>query len=306
MRLSNRTVGIACTLLLATTACRGIGPAPKLDPPVSWSTLQALPLPASGRRIEYGEAKQQFGELRVPEQGGGPFPVVVILHGGCWLNAFDYEYITRIAARLTSELKLATWTIEFRRIGDPGGGWPGTLLDAADATDHLRELAVEHRLDLSRVVTMGHSAGGHLALWLAARHRLPADSALYRKDPLAIHGVVGLAAIADLVTYRVGPDGSCNSAVDPLIGGPPSLHAIRYAQASPRALLPLGVPQWLVQGAGDPIVPAQSAKDYAAAAREAGDKVELMLDERAGHFDPVAPDSVMWPVTVKAVGDAVR
>ncbi|MGQ0622524.1 MAG: alpha/beta hydrolase [Panacagrimonas sp.] len=307
MNVLTRSAGVACVLLLATSACRGIGPAPKLDPPVSWNTLQALPLPASGRRIEYGEAGQQFGELRLPEeQGQGPFPVVVILHGGCWLNAFDYEYITRIAARLTRDLQVATWTVEFRRIGDPGGGWPGTFLDVGDATDHLRGLAIEHRLDLSKVVTMGHSAGGHLALWLATRHRLPTDSALYRKDPLAIRGVVGLAAITDLAAYRIGPEGSCHSAVDELIGGPPSLHAMRYAQASPRALLPLGVPQWLVQGAGDPIVPAQSAKNYVAAAVAAGDKVELMLDERAGHFDPVAPDSVSWPLLIKAVEQAVR
>ncbi len=246
-----------------------------------------MPLPEPGQRIAYGNGPQQFGELRLPK-GHGPFPVIVLLHGGCWQAAFDYVYITRLASWLT-EQGVATWTIEYRRIGDAGGGWPGTFHDAADATDALREIAKTAPLDLERVFAAGHSAGGHLALWLATRARLPAASELYRKDPLRVRGVLGLAAIADLAAYRVGPAESCHASVDQLLGGTPQTVAERYAQTSPRQRLPLGVPQVFIQGESDPIVEAASVREYAAAAEKAGDKATILLLPAAGHFEAAVP-----------------
>lgn len=273
--------------------------------PITWDALGQRSLPKPGERIAYGHAPQQFGELRVPS-GAGPFPVVVLIHGGCWLNQFDYRYFTHLADRLTTEAGVATWTVEYRRIGDPGGGWPGTFLDVANATDHLRRLASDRPLDLTRVVAIGHSAGGHLALWLAARPRLPKGTDVSSPDPLPLHAVVGLAAITDLVRYRVGEPGSCNSAVDSLMGGTDVEQASRYRLASPLALLPLGVPQWLVQGAVDPIVPAASVRDYVAAAKRAGDPATLLEESQAGHFDPAAPDTRSWPQVLEAIRAAVR
>lgn len=290
--------------LLALAACKA--PAPRETPmsaPLTWTELQARPLPPPVARQAYGSAPQQFGELRVPA-GTGPFPVVVLIHGGCWRNAFDLAYITRLAAAIT-ELGYATWTIEYRRLGDAGGGWPGTFLDVADATDHLRSLARTAPLDLQRLVTMGHSAGGQLALWLAARPRLPADSPLHRTSALPVKAVVGLAPITDLAHYRIGPPDSCHASVDPLLGGSPEQQPQRYAQTSPRALLPLGVPQILVQGAQDPIVPAAGVADYADAARAAGDTVQLLRIEGAGHFDPAAPDTATWPALREALQAAL-
>lgn len=269
---------------------------------MKWSEVQALPMPAPVEKLAYGPAPQQFGELRLPA-GKGPFPVVVLVHGGCWLNAFDYTYISRLGAALT-ELGVATWTIEYRRIGDAGGGWPGTFVDVAQATDHLRTLAQQHPLDLKRVLTMGHSAGGHLALWLAARHKLPKDSSLYSPQALPIRGVIGLAAIADLRDYRRG-SGSCNASVDPLMGGTDVEQPARYAQASPLALLPLGVPQWLVQGALDPIVSADSVRTYAAAARKAGDPVEVLETPTAGHFEVSVPTASTYADVQRAVKAAL-
>src|SRR5439155_8576098 len=138
----------------------------------------------------------QFGELRLPK-GRGPFPVAIVIHGGCWRSDYDLKHVGPLAGALT-ERGIATWTIEYRRIGDPGGGWPGTFEDVAQAADHLRALARRYPLDLHHVVAIGHSAGGHLALWLAARPGLPPDAALASADPLPISGVVGLAAISDL------------------------------------------------------------------------------------------------------------
>jgi len=271
--------------------------------PMSWSDVQARPQPAPGVRVTYGGAQQQFGELRVPP-GPGPHPVLVLIHGGCWHRSFDLQYFSQLAEALTRETGAATWNIEYRRLGDPGGGWPGTFLDVANATDQIRALAERHHLDPSRVVALGHSAGGQLALWLAARDQLPAGSAPYRPNPMKLRGVVGLSAITDLSSFSRS-SGGCNAAVGELLGGPPERQVLRYQQASPQALLPLGVPQWLIQGADDPIVPAASVRAYQKAAQDAGDTVELSEIPGAGHFEPALPGSSAWPSLLKAVRAAL-
>ena len=272
--------------------------------PLSWKDISALPKPAVGERIAYGKAPQQFGELRLPK-GKGPHPVAVLVHGGCWLAAYDYQYFNHLAAAL-ADAGVASWTIEYRRLGDEGGGWPGTLLDVARATDHVRVLAGTHPLDVKRVVSIGHSAGGQLALWLGARHKLPAKSDLHLPNPLALKGAVGLAPISDLAGYRVGAPDSCNASVDRLLGGGPTQFPERYAQASPLALLPLGTPQWLIQGGADPIVPAASVSAYAAAAKKAGDAVTERGEAALGHFDPAVPGNALGDAAVRAVLDALR
>ena len=292
MNLKERLSMLAALCLLPQAALCAAPAEKPMPPTLSWSEFEKLPLPPPGLKIAYGDALQQFGELRLPA-GTGPFPVAVLIHGGCWLNAFHYTYITRLAAAMAGE-GIAVWTLEYRRLGDEGGGWPHTLLDAARATDHLRVLARQHPLDLKRVVSIGHSAGGQLALWLAARHRLPADSALYVKDPLRLAGVIGLAAITDLHTYRIGPPDSCNASVDQLMGGSPEQHAPRYAQASPLALLPMGVPQWLIQGGQDRIVTTTSVSSYVNAATASGDLATLVALPEAGHFELVAPQPPAW------------
>ncbi|MGI8436468.1 MAG: alpha/beta hydrolase family protein [Chthoniobacterales bacterium] len=267
---------------------------------LSWSELSALPLPKAGERSAYDKGPQQFGELRLPE-GKGPFPVVVLIHGGCWQAEFDYVYITRLAAWL-AEQGVASWTIEYRRLGDEGGGWPGTFLDAAHAADFVREIAKTHPIDVKRVYAAGHSAGGQLALWLASRDKLPATSDLFVKNPIAIHGVLGLAAVTDLAKYRVGPPGSCHSSVDPLLGGTPEKVPSRYAETSPSARLPLGIPQVFIQGEADPIVDPASVRAYAEAATTAGDKVTVLALPGAGHFEA----SVPLPKTQAVFEDALR
>ena len=267
---------------------------------LTWGELSAMPLPPPGERIKYGDGPQQFGELRLPK-GEGPFPVFVVIHGGCWQNAFDYKYITHLAAWLT-ERGFATWTIEYRRLGDDGGGWPGTFRDVADATDTLREIAKKSPLDLDRVYTTGHSAGGQLALWLASRTQFEPSSELFSKDPLRIRGVLGLAAITDLVQYRIGPPNSCHSSVEPLLGGPPEKVGARYAKTSPRHRLPLGVPQVFVQGEKDPIVSVESVRAFIDAAKQAGDNAVLLPMESLGHFEA----SVPLPVTEPTLTEALR
>ena len=210
-----------------------------------------------------------------------------------------------LAAALTAE-GYATWSLEYRRLGDPGGGWPGTLEDVGRGADHLREVARAHPLDLDRVVALGHSAGGQLALWLAARPRLAelapraGTRPLRAARPLRLRGVVSLAGITDLRAGAAG--GVCGDAIPRLLGGPPSDHADRLGQSSPIELLPLGVPVRLVCGARDPIVPIDQARSYEAAAKRAGDTVSVEVVEGAGHFELVDPGSSAWP----AVREAVR
>ncbi|KAA3440864.1 alpha/beta fold hydrolase [Rufibacter hautae] len=257
-----------------------------------------LPTPAAGTRLAYGPDSLQFGELRVP-QGKGPFPVVVVIHGGCWLNQYNYQYMNHVSAALT-QAGFATWTIEFRRVGDAGGGFPGTFLEVAKAVDYVRQLAKQYPVSAKEVVVMGHSAGGHLALWAAGRKDLPRTSALYTKNPLKVKGVVSLAGIPDLATYST-EKGSCNTAVEKLMGGLPAAVPQRYTEAIPSPALALKTPVRMVQGARDPIVPVSQAQNFVNHSSSRKNKAKLVLLPDAGHFDLVAPVSPVWATIEAAV-----
>lgn len=253
------------------------------------------PSPKPDLRASYGKGPLQFGELRLPKPGNateGPIPLVIVIHGGFWLGEFGLGHVTHLCADL-AEHGLATWCIEFRRLGNIGGGYPGTLLDVGAAADHLTAIAGLHRLDLSRVQVLGHSAGGHLGLWLAGRTCLPSDSPLLKGDPIRISKVVGLAAISDL--ERCWREKLCYNVVEHFLGGSPRSVPDRYRSASPRALLPLGVPQVLFHGEADRLVPVTMSEQYAAAAKQAGDSVDLRVLPGADHFDIIDPRSEAWP-----------
>ena len=255
-----------------------------------------------GQRIAYGSDPLQFGELRLPE-GKGKHPVAVVIHGGCWQAAYDLEHIGTLSAALTLA-GIATWTLEYRRIGNPGGGWPGTFQDVGRGLDYLRELAARHPLDLERVVVMGHSAGGHLALWAAARRRLPKDSPAATADPLPLRGAISLAGVPDL--RQGAAKHVCGNAVEELMSGPAAQVADRYRQASPGEMLPLGVPQVLLHGALDRIVPVELSQEYAERARKAGDTARVQILSDAGHFELIAPHTSAWPAVLAAAQALLR
>jgi acetyl esterase/lipase len=262
--------------------------------PASWDDVLALPAPSVGARIAYGSQPRQFGDLRVPA-GHGPFPVAILLHGGCWQAEYDLEYFAHLADVLARD-GIATWNVEYRGLGDDGGGWPGTFADVAAGAAHLRTLARTHPLDLQRVVLVGHSAGGQLALHLAAARNV---------STLELRGVVALAGIVDLREYAAGT-GSCNQSVVPLLGGAPSEVPGRYAATSPIERLPIGVPMRLLIGTRDTIVPPASNERFAARARERGDDVALEVIEGAGHFDMVMPHGVAAERVRAAIGGLLR
>src|SRR5215470_159120 len=246
------------------------------------------PTPPADHRISYGPNEFQFGELRLPK-GPGPHPVAIVIHGGCWMSEYGLSYMGHLSAAL-AEAGVATWSVEYRRVGNQGGGWPGTFEDVSRASDHLRTIAKTYPLDLNRVIAVGHSAGGHLALWLAARKILPKGSPVYSSDPLPVRGVVSLAGITDL--RRTGT--ACDENVAQLMGGSATDKAAIYSQASPIELLPLGIPYAIVQGDSDTIIPLAMAKDYADAAKNKGDDAKLVVIEKAGHFEVVDPKSFAW------------
>ncbi len=255
------------------------------------------PAPPPDARVPYGSLSHQFGDLRLPS-GPGPHPVVVVVHGGFWRAKYDLEHVGHLCADLTQR-GVATWSLEYRRVGHDGGGWPGTLEDVALGVDFLRTLERSHALDLARVVALGHSAGGHLALWLGARHRLPAGGPLHREDPLRLRGVVSLAGVVDLVCgfeWWLG-----DGIVDTFLGGSPVCVPERYRTASPAALQPLGLPQVLVHGTGDDTVPVAMSEAFCARGRELGDSVRCVPLPGAGHFELIDPRSREWPQVVEAV-----
>jgi acetyl esterase/lipase len=253
--------------------------------------VAALPAPPPDLISSYGDDPLQFGELRLPG-GSGPFPVVVVIHGGCWTKGFaTVDYTDALAAEITG-LGYATWNIEYRQLGDPGAGWPGTFRDWSDAVDHLRELAESQPLSLQQVVVIGHSAGAHAALWLGSRANLHDVEYLTGESPLRPQAVIAIDGIADL-RARIGVDAEiCGKPVlVPLLGGTPGEVPERFAMASPIESLPFGVHQYLV--ASKNMTP-DMASAYADLARAGGDEVEVLQVVGGGHHDIMAPTTDVW------------
>jgi acetyl esterase/lipase len=257
--------------------------------------FQALPSQPADQRIAYGEDPEHFGDLRVPA-GDGPHPLAILVHGGC----FTARYASlKDMAPIADALKLkgvATWNIEYRRLGNAGGGWPGTYLDVGRGVDHLRTLAAVHKLDLKRVIVIGHSAGGHLALWAAGRSRVPQGSALYTANPLRVNGVVDLAGPPDLEAFLAFAQGACGpEVVESFLGGKPAETDQRYTEVSAFTRLPLGIPQVLIWGERDDMNPIPLGETYLSATEKSGDAVKLVRFPAAGHFEIASPFEPIWP-----------
>jgi pimeloyl-ACP methyl ester carboxylesterase len=289
-----RCVGLLLLLFTSTASAQPRGP----------DSLAKAEVPPGARRIAYGADPLQFGELRVPSTKG-PHPLAIVIHGGCWVARLEnlseaavaMDNMRPFAAALT-EAGIATWNVEYRRVGHLGGGWPGTFQDIGRAVDFVRTLAATHELDLARVVAVGHSAGGPLALWAAARAKVAAASELHVSNPLPLSGAVNLDGPPDLKAMVLLQQRICGSPViTNLMGGAPEEQPQRYRAASPIELLPLGVRQESFAGR----MFAAMAAPYEAAATQAAESLRTTVLFDAGHFVFIDPQSDVWPQVLAAV-----
>jgi len=245
--------------------------------------ILTLAPPKANARIPYGKAAQQFGDLFLPH-GGGPHPAVIFIHGGFWRNAYSLDHAGHLCAAL-ARAGAAVWSLEYRRLGDPGGDWSGMSDDVVRGAQQLVPVASRYNLDLKRVIGAGHSAGGQLVLWLAAQMAVD------------LRGVVPLAAVSDLRrAYALQLD---RGVVGELLGGSPDRVPQRYAAASPIELLPISAPQRVVHGTADNIVPFDMSRRFAKASKNA----TLVALPGAGHFDLIDPRSKVWPTVQKNILD---
>ncbi|HWK36585.1 alpha/beta hydrolase [Sphingomonas sp.] len=264
---------------------------------LTWPDLTRRPRPDPDATVTYGPDSMHRVDVWRPD-GAGPFPTVLMVHGGCWTTAIADRKLMNWVADDLRRHGIAVWNIDYRGVDRAGGGYPGTFADAALAADRLATDAAAFGLDPRRLVAVGHSAGAHLALWLAARHRLPAGSALATTDPLRIDHVVSLGGLPDLEATAARPDNGCGTdVIGRLVGRPGPGRADVYADTSIPRLLPLGVSQDVVGGVQDRIVPADMVRDYATRATAAGDAVRLTMIENTGHVELVTPDSAAWSHT---------
>lgn len=271
------------------------------------SDLWKRPVAVADRRLAYGQDALQFGELRLPKTKG-PYGVIVLVHGGCWMDRLpnrdprdtSFEALRPLAAAL-ADAGVATWNVEYRRVGNPGGGWPGSFLDLAAAVDFLRSIARANQLDLNRIAVVGHSAGGQLAQWIAARRKLPRASGVYVKDPLPVKAVVNVDGPPDLAAAQPIERNFCPvPGITNFMGGTPAEQPDRYREGSATALLPTGVPQTIVAG-GLLLRAFDLVSGYEAAATAKGDSVSVLRLEGSGHFDMLAPESPYGKQVVEAI-----
>ena len=243
--------------------------------------------PPADSRLRYGNDEVQFGDLRLPKSQG-PFAAAMFVHGGFWRSRYDLKHASFLCAALT-KAGFVTWNLEYRRVGNPGGGWPGSFEDVTAGYQFLRQLATKYPIDTKRIIVLGHSAGGQLALALAGHHN-------------SMLAVVSLAGVVDL--RRAWDLHLSNDAVAEFLGGDPQHVPEHYHEASP-AELDIHCKQFIVHGREDDIVPVQMSRDYAKSKLQKQEVLSFLELPKTGHFEIVDPDSKVWPEVQKAVSALV-
>lgn len=298
MRLSSLLPALLFGALLNAHA------APTHPSPMKLDEYLALTGPAPTARLAYGPAPSQYAELFAP-QGAGPFPVAVLVHGGCWTSKFGGIRQFRNMAGALAARGIAVWNVEYRRVDEEGGGYPGMYLDMHAALDLLAANAAARKLDLERIVAVGHSAGGQLVQWIAGRGRIPAGSPLYHPDGLKVDRIVSLGGLADLRHEAALIKSSCDRDIAQLAGTPSPERPDVLVDTNAADLMPNGSRTWLVTGALDTISPPRVAHDYAARAKAAGDAAEVVILPDASHYDEVAATSPAWPHVLRVIEQAL-
>jgi acetyl esterase/lipase len=273
-------------------------------PPADVAAFMAIQRPLPNAEVRFGTASAQGVDVFVPD-GVGPHPVAILVHGGCWsVHTAGREQLRHLGADL-SRRGIAVWSIGYRRANEAGGGYPGTYQDVATAIDLLPNLGPAYRLDPSRSVLVGHSAGGHLALWAAARAGLPTNSPLKTRDPFLPPQVISLAGIGDV---RRSAAGICGDDIAQRLAAPvaPGVQVDPYADVSPAALPPPESHIVMVSALLDRLVPPTLADDHVHAMRAKGKwSIDLIRIADAGHFDIVTPGTAAWDDVVRQIEAAL-
>jgi acetyl esterase/lipase len=246
--------------------------------------ILTLPAPKADARVAYGSDTNQFIDLRLPKQKG-PHPAAICIHGGYWRARYDLEYLGHVCAALASR-GIVTANLEYRRVGNVGGGWPGTFSDIRAAYQFVVQNAMRYDIDVKRVIVIGHSAGGQLSLCLAAH-----EPGL--KAAISLAGVVDLQRAYDLHLS--------NDAVVEFLAGTPKEVPDHYREADPMKLA-IKARQWLVHGMEDEVVPPELSREYAKSKTK--EDVKLVMIEKAGHFEIVDPRTQAWAKVEQIVAEA--
>jgi acetyl esterase/lipase len=261
--------------------------------PMTLPDYLALHGPDPSATIAYGSAPSQYAELFRPA-GPGPFPVVLLVHGGCWTVKFGGIAQMRNVAGALAAQGIAVWSVEYRRADEDGGGYPGTYQDIGAALDKLVSVANAYQLDPARMLAMGHSAGGQLVQWLAGRAHIPATSVLYSEHPATVGHIISLGGLADLRHEQTLIAASCSRTSAELAGRPGPARPDIFADTNAAELMPNGAHTVLVTGELDTISPPRVARDYAERAQAAGDRAEVVILPGASHYDEIAATSPAW------------
>jgi acetyl esterase/lipase len=286
--------------LVSTLAVSGAAAAA----PMTLQDYLALSGPPPSATIAYGSAPSQFAELFRP-QGAGPFPVVVLVHGGCWTVEFGgIRQMHNVAGALAAR-GIAVWNVEYRRADEEGGGYPGTYLDMNAALDKLAAEAPRYQLDTRRIVAMGHSAGGQLVQWIGARGKIAPTSPLFQRQLLPVRQIISLGGLADLRNEKDLIKSSCGRDMAQLAGAASAARPDIYADTSAAELMPNGSHTLLITGALDTISPPRAAFAFADRALAAGDRADVLILPNASHYDEIAASSPAWNVVLAAVEQAL-
>ncbi|WP_226929623.1 alpha/beta hydrolase [Janthinobacterium aquaticum] len=288
---------VAQSLLAAALLAQGAG---SVTTPMTLDNYLALNGPPPTAQLAYGTAPSQFAQLFRPE-GKGPFPVVVLVHGGCWTVQFGGIRQMRNVAGALVEQGIAVWNVEYRRVDEPGGGYPGTYEDMHSALDSLQSHAAQYQLDTRRIVAIGHSAGGQLVQWIAGRSKIAPSSPLFRAQMLPVANIISLGGLADLRHEKALIQSSCERNMTELAGLPSDERPDIYSDTNAAELVPNGTRTVLITGELDTISPPRVAHDYAAKATKAGDHAQVLILPGASHYDEIAASSPAWKMVLPVI-----
>lgn len=310
---SAKTIAIAAAAALAgCTMSTGGDPTKSAPAPMAetgalltWPEFLARPRPSPDRTVRYGDHERQVVDLYLP-QGAGPHPVAVMIHGGCWSAPWDRNLMNWISDDLRRR-GIAVWNIDYRVIED-GSGWPHVFDDSWAAIHALTIQGREFGLDPTRAVAVGHSAGGHLGLWYAAKRRRWSPPPNVRMiPPPELRAVVSLGGLPDLELAAQPPGSGCGTEViGQLVGQGRPGRSDPFADTSVPRMGPIGIPQVLINGNQDRIIPAHFAQDYARKMRALGDEVRVRMIDGTGHVELIAPESAAWAAAVEEIERALR